>query len=885
VRVDTAAAYAVIPGGDPLMPAKLRVAQIRSHVLARPRLLDRLQQATRGPLTLITAPAGSGKTVLASSWAATGHAPGPLTWITLEPGDDQPAVFWTYLLEGLARSGVHLPPLPPPARVAATGRSLLTRLCAALSDQAEPAVLVLDNTDVLGPALVADLDFLLRHASPQLRLVALGRTDPPLPLHRYRLDGWLTEIRLDELAFTTPEAQALLAEHDAPLASQDVALLVERTEGWAAGLRLAALALQGRTRLDSEQIVRRFDGSRPEVAEYLLAEVLDPQPAGVREFLLRTSVPDHLPAGLADALGGRDDSAQLLHELAQANAFVRPTEGGFRYHRLFRDLLRTQLAARPADEIVRLHRRAAQWLATDGQVTAAAAHASAAGDWAHAATLVVEGLALGGVLTGTDPQLTEVFADIPDEADSPDAAVLLAALAVRAGDRDRSAAHLARARAALARGHPHTDTTPHTDTGPRASTWPQTDTRAQTDTRPHTDTAPRVDAGPRAGTTPQADTRAVRMAIAAVTVLAADMDTAATAAAEFDQVTAEPGPPPPTDLLAAVRAAAGASLLWTGELDHAEDTLLVAARAADTAGLGRLRARVLGHLALLNATQGRLRRAGKFAFAATRVADRFELSGPDRPAAIDTALAWIYLDRHDLPAARRHARTQPDPDDPVTATALEVLHDRMSHKRTDAGTSRVLPAWLTAARQPTEGSGALTTQVEAWLHRASHELDQGRNDLARQALGRALHLAASESLRRPIAEAPSRLRRFLAQDQELLQRHRWLDGALAIVSTTRSADDTRPAALVEPLTDREHEVLRNMAALLSTDEIARTMFVSVNTVKTHIRGILRKLSANRRNDAIRRARELGLLGPTSDAPPPDAPSSDTDEPQTPQRDR
>jgi LuxR family maltose regulon positive regulatory protein len=516
--------------------------------------------------------------------------------------------------------------------------------------------------------------------------------------------------------------------------------------------------------------------------------------------------------------------------------------------------------------VVRLHRRAAAWLAADGQVTAAAAHASAAGDWAHAATLVVEGLALGGVLTGTDPQLTEVFADIPDEADSPDAAVLLAALAVRAGDRDRSAAHLARARAALARGHPHTDTTPHTDTGPRASTWPQTDTRAQTDTRPHTDTAPRVDAGPRAGTTPQADTRAVRMAIAAVTVLAADMDTAATTAAEFDQVTAEPGPPPPTDLLAAVRAAAGASLLWTGELDHAEDTLLVAARAADTAGLGRLRARVLGHLALLNATQGRLRRAGKFAFAATRVADRFELSGPDRPAAIDTALAWIYLDRHDLPAARRHARTQPDPDDPVTATALEVLHDRMSPTRADT-TPGPVPAWLTAAGPAREGRGALTAQVQAWLQRASRELDRGRNDLARQALGRALHLAAPESLRRPIVQAPSRLRRFLAQEQELLRQHRWLDGAVAAAPSARPTGETPPIALVEPLTDREHEVLRNMAALLSTDEIARTMFVSVNTVKTHIRGILRKLSANRRNDAIRRARELGLLGPTTDAPP------------------
>jgi len=824
VRVDTAAAYAVIPGGDPLMLAKLRVAEIRSGVVVRQRLLDRVQEGTRGPLTLIGAPAGSGKTVLASSWVSAGHAPGRVTWISLESADDQPGVFWTYVLEGLARSGVQLPPVTLPARAHTTGRSLLTRLSACLSDQAEPSVLVLDNVEVLGPGLIADVDFLLRHSTPQLRVVAISRTDPPLPLHRYRLAGWLTEIRLDELAFTVPETQAMLAEYGARLGLDGVELLVRRTEGWAAGLRLAAMSLPGWDHQESQEIVRRFDGGRHDVAEYFLAEVLDAQPAGVREFLLRTSVADRLPPELADELSGRSDSARLLHDLAQANVFVLPADdGAFRYHSLFRDLLRTQLARRPADEVVRLHRRAARWLAADGQVAAAAAHAGQAGEWAHAATLVVEGLAIGGVLTGTDQRLAEVFAAVSGEPDSPHGSVLLAALALATGDRDRSAAHLAQARQASACGRP------------------------------------------------QADNRAVRMTIAAVEVLSADVADAADAAAGFDEVVAEPGQPPPTDLVAAVRARAGASLMWAGELDEAEDTLLVAARSADAAGLGRLRARVLGQLALLNATQGRLRRADKFAFAASRVADRFGLSGAQRPAAIDAALAWIYLDRHDLPAARRHARTQPEQDDPVTATALSVLRDRMSHKRADAGSGRVPPAWLAAAGQPTEGSGALTAQVEAWLRRASRELDRGRNDLARQALGRALHLAAPESLRRPIVEAPPRLRRFLTQDQELLRRHRWLDGALAVVPTMRSTGETPPAALIEPLTDREHEVLCNMAALLSTDEIARTMFVSVNTVKTHIRGILRKLSANRRNDAIRRARELGLLGTTADGSPGAAP--------------
>ncbi|GAA3431765.1 hypothetical protein [Kutzneria kofuensis] len=493
MRADTAAAYAVIPGGDPLMPAKLRVAEIRSRVVLRQRLLDRLQEGTRGPLTLISAPAGSGKTVLAGSWVSAGGAPGRVTWITLESGDNHPAVFWTYVLEGLARSGVLLPSVEPPTRTATTGRSLLTRLSASLSDQAEPTVLVLDNVEVLGPELVADIDFLLRHSTPQLRLVAISRTDPPLPLHRYRLGGWLTEVRLDELAFTVPEAQALLAEHGARLGPDSVELLVRRTEGWAAGLRLAAMSLQDRDRHEGDEIVRRFDGGRHDVAEYFLAEVFDAQPVRVREFLLRTSVADRLPPELADELSGRDDSARLLHDLAQANAFVLPADdGGFRYHSLFRDVLRTQLVGRPADEVVRLHRRAARWLAADGQIAAAAAHAGEAGEWAHAATLVVEGLAIGGVLTGTDERLAEVFAGVSD-VDGPHGAVLLAALALATGDRDRSAAHLAQARQATARGHP------------------------------------------------DADSRAVRMAIAAVEVLSADVATAADVAAGFDEVVAEPG--------------------------------------------------------------------------------------------------------------------------------------------------------------------------------------------------------------------------------------------------------------------------------------------------------------------------------------------------------
>ncbi|QUQ66209.1 LuxR C-terminal-related transcriptional regulator [Kutzneria sp. CA-103260] len=814
---ETAAAYAVTPGGDPLMSAKLRVAEIRSRVVLRPRLLDRLQEATRGPLTLIGAPAGSGKTVLASSWLSAGRAPGRVTWLSLDAGDDQPGIFWTYALEGLTRSGVRLDGVDPPARADAVDRSLLTRLAAGLSEQAEPSVLVLDNVEVLGRGqVIADIDFLIRHASPQLRVVTISRTDPALPLHRYRLAGWLTEIRAGELAFTVDEARMLLAEHGARVAADTVELLAHRTEGWAAGLRLAALSLQDQDLRTAAEIARRFGGGRQDVAEYFLAEVLDHQPAGIREFLLRTSVVDRLPPQLADELSGRTDSARLLRDMVRANAFVLPTdEGGFRYHRLYRELLRTQLGSRPTEEIARLHRTAARWLAADGQIGPAAAQAAAAGEWTRAATLVVENLSVGGVLTGADEQLADVFADMPENVQGPHATVVLAALALADGDHERCARQLALARRAVDNARPPAS-------------------------------------------------RALRLAITALDAAGAGPDEAVAAAARFDEVAAEPGQPPPPDLLAVVGASSGAARLLVGGPDEAEDTLMAAARSADAAGLGRLRAKILGQLALLNAIRGRLRRAGKFAFAATRVADRCGQSGEDRPAAIDTALAWIHLDQYDLPAARRHTRTRADQDDPVTAAALSVLRDRLLRKRTDADAEAKWPPWLAAAGQDAEAGGVLAAQVESLLRKAARDLDHGRGDLTRQALSHALRLAAPESLRRPILDAPSRLRRFLLQDRELLERHRWLGGTLAVVPTMRPSGESRPAALVEPLTDREHEVLRNMAALLSTEEIARAMFVSVNTVKTHIRGILRKLSVNRRNDAIRRARELGLLAMAAD---------------------
>jgi LuxR family maltose regulon positive regulatory protein len=375
----------------PLLATKLHVPRTRGGLVERPRLVDRLTEGFHGELTVVCAPAGFGKTALLADWARrSGRA---VAWLSLDEGDNDPVRFWCHVaaaLEGArAGTGRRLGMLlrPPPRSFEAVVAALVNELAAA----PEHVVLVLDDYHLIESLAVhQSLRLLLEHLPPGLRLAVASRIDPPLPLARLRARRQLAEVRAAELRFTLEETAALLREaarHD--LSDCAVAVLMDRTEGWAAGLRLAALALRGRE--DIAAFVASFSGDHRYVLDYLAEEVLERQPEPVRSFLLETSVLDRLCGPLCDAVTGGADGQRLLETIERANLFLVPLDevrGWWRYHQLFADLLRVRVGQERPERLPGLHRAAAAWLEGHGLVDAAIRHALAAGDTVGAAHLV-----------------------------------------------------------------------------------------------------------------------------------------------------------------------------------------------------------------------------------------------------------------------------------------------------------------------------------------------------------------------------------------------------------------------------------------------------------------------------------------------------------------
>jgi LuxR family maltose regulon positive regulatory protein len=873
-----------------LLATKLVAPLPRWRPVLRPRLLRLLEAGTRGPLTVLAAPPGAGKTVLLTSWIMDGHPPGPVAWMTVDRGDDDPTRFWAHVVAAL-RSSDAVPPdgllagLGPPPPEATDG--FLAVLVNGLAELPGPVVLVLDDLhEATGPAVAAGLRFLLRHAPAQLRLVVATRADPPLPLHRQLLAGQLTEVRAADLAFTPAEAGELLAGLGVDLPAGELETLWTRTEGWVAGLRLAALSLRGHP--DPGRFVAEFAGDDHAVSGYLLDEVLARQPSEVQEFLLRTCVADRLCGGLADALTGRRDGERMLALLERDHAFTTGLGSGrswYRYHPLFAELLRAELHHRWPEDVAGLHRRAAAWLAANGLVEEAVDHALAGRDPDGAAGLLVaRGFAI--LLDGRAETLRKLLGRLPVRKLRTDRelAVVVGATRFALGQLEEADAWLELA---------------------------------------------------------DSDSASGRLAGLLRARLHGDVDGVAEAGRRLLGAGWEEGVVE-TDRRALVLSMVGAAELWSARLDDAAAHLEEGRFLAGDGGREYLALHATGHLALLEAVRGRLDRAHRLGREAADVAGRRGWSANAPAACGELALAWVAYCRDDLAGAsgavERAGRAAGAGSDRSVALAVALAVARLEacSRREDAadGLARLraalaalagwrLPRMLADAARPAEArlllaagdeagvAGLLeggdagarplaervllarlrlargdpaaaaatlaplhggqrpapqpATAIEAWLLDAVAHRRLADHTTAAASLERALALAAPGGYPRLFVEGGAPVRALLGDHLHHGTAHRQLAEALLERLLSQRAGPVAPDGgespppMVESLSEREHVVLRYLPSMLSTGEIAAELYVSVNTVKTHIKSIYRKLDANRRWDAVRRARQLHLL--------------------------
>ncbi|MBO0814505.1 MAG: helix-turn-helix transcriptional regulator, partial [Actinobacteria bacterium] len=387
-----AAAGVAMSGDDVLLATKLHVPRPQPGFVPRPRLVRALGEGLARGRVLVCAPAGFGKTAMLADWAR--GAGRPVAWLGLDGGDSDPAVFWRYAVAALDRARPGLAGRVGPTSADGLATVLINELTA--DPGPDEVLLVLDDYHLVDSGPVHEsVAFLLENLPPGLLVVISGRADPPLPLARLRARGQLAELRAADLRFTPEEAAELLGETAGPgLPGTAVAALAARTEGWAAGLQLAGLSLRGHA--DPAGFAAAFSGSNRFVLDYLGDEVLDGQPRQVREFLLETSVLERLSGQLCDAVTGRADSQAMLQDIERAGLFLVPLDevrGWWRYHHLFADLLRARLRAEQPGRVQALHRAAAAWSEEHDLADDAVRHALAAGDADWAARLVEQNVA------------------------------------------------------------------------------------------------------------------------------------------------------------------------------------------------------------------------------------------------------------------------------------------------------------------------------------------------------------------------------------------------------------------------------------------------------------------------------------------------------------
>jgi LuxR family transcriptional regulator, maltose regulon positive regulatory protein len=906
---------------DALVTTKVRVPRTRQELVPRPRLRETLVRYEGRRLTLVSAPAGFGKTTLLSEWLEDRSGDGgSIAWLSLEEADNDPARFLAYLVRALRSAlgdgigegvlaSLRLPEFPPLEAVVGI-------LINELADvRHEEVTIVLDDYHVIysGPVHEATT-FLLEHLPGNAHLVISSRADPPLPLAKLRARDQVTEIRAAELRFTTEEATAFLkGVMGLTLSEADVAALEEVTEGWIAALQLAALSM--RDREDVSGFVETFSGSNRHVLDFLAEEVLERQPEGVREFLLKTSVLERMSAPLSNALTGRNDGQQMLERLEHDNLFVIALDDErhwYRYHHLFADVLHTSLQREQPERIRELHRRAAAWYERNGWTSEAIRHALAAQEHDRAADLVEQvarkmwnrgevmtllgwletlpeetkrrrpqlllqysaTLLWVGQLDDVEPLVREIEhavglsgegrdEDLRTSADEPLRPVLLGGVAAtrswRAYLKGEPHDAIAFARRALAL-LPEKDLELRTFAAFRLAEAYRTADDLESATAALAETAELGRAAGHDYLVLRAMSRQAKLQMAQGRLRKADHLLRRALRFAVEQV---------GDSLPATgeeHVIIGELLYEWNELEAAAHRLKEGITLAER--MGQLETLVEGYVALsrLEMAQGNTEHALESAREASKLAER---SGAAE--AIVEAAAWnarLHLARSDMMAAvleLERIAGAPAVSVSMVRETEQLARARLTVARGEHDEALRL---LEELRQSADAAGRMGKLIEILTLQALALWEKSKREQAVRTLTRALALAEPEGYVRTFVDEGAKVGDLLSAILEARQRGhpeaatqipaRYLAKLLAI-HAQESATTGAGERLSEPLSERELEVLALVAAGKSNGEIASSLFVSLSTVKTHINNLYRKLGARSRTQAIARARELDLI--------------------------
>jgi LuxR family transcriptional regulator, maltose regulon positive regulatory protein len=873
-----------------------REVSVPRGLLDREDLLDVLDRAVAKRVTVVSAPPGSGKTSLLRVWAEHSTNLRRIAFVSVDRDQQDAQRFWSVVLDAIRGPALFADPQTPPAATdAVDGDQAVDAVLSEFAEQVEPVVLIVDDLHELKSAdALIQLERLLGSLPTSARVVLSSRRDPPIRLHQLRLADELAEIRAGDLRFTESQTRELLDESGVALSDGGVAALHQRTEGWAAGLRLAVISLTDHA--DPERFVAEFSGTDRAIGEYLMAEMLERQPSEVQRMLLRTSLVDRLNGELADLLAGHSGSEQMLLELEDANAFVVSLDAQrtwFRYHHLLADFLRLELRRRFADELGDLHRRAARWLADHGEVVDAVRHTLAAGDWPDAARLVADH-SFSWVLDGQAGTIDAVLQWFPERAsaDHPDLALAHAASDVNHGRLEEAAAQLD-----LAESHVQI--------------------------------------------APPARRRRLGVAIAALRLASArrsgrfgevieqvNLLNASISDESNDDIAMG------SELRAVALLNLGIVETWSRRFDDAERHLSEGAALARTIGRPYLEVACRAHQ-VFPTTLVSLASARERGREAIALAERYGLD--DRPMlahGLGAVAFWAIwtgeLDEGERALRRAWEVAQPQID-PAAAVLLHMVTGQLHTAR--GRHQAALEAFAAGARAQSllTGIHALATPVLGWL--AATQARLGMPDQARKTLtgfsadaGRVgfIHNAraviyiaegdpggALDVLRHVLDVAPPAGPAFTLVESHLLAgiAHLDLDDRSAAASAVEAAlaaaepdrlifpfamtgtgelldtlprHETAHGALLADIVDllrgapalsaerellsppgelspSELRVLRFLPTNLTRPEIASELYVSINTVNTHIRNIYSKLGARDRSSAVTRARELRLL--------------------------